>query len=171
MCEWRYLFDLFETNGACHRSPCSKELLPITEKNLFFGRCLLKRRIAQERGFFREMADRKADQRRYLSLLRWICCTGTEAFVGFLSLGRWDDAAKRGWFCLEMIEFELPEAGPVKLVAIDELGRLVSTMIDGHLSQGRYSVALRASDWPTDVYHYRLTSRNFVKTKTLLLIR
>jgi flagellar hook assembly protein FlgD len=37
-----------------------------------------------------------------------------------------------------MVEFALPEAGPVKLVVLDVSGRLVKTLINGKLTAGRH---------------------------------
>lgn len=69
------------------------------------------------------------------------------------------------------IEFTLPEASPVTLTIIDNLGREVATLVRENLSMGTYTTKWDAVNFPSGAYYYRLRAGDAVATKRLLLIK
>jgi hypothetical protein len=61
--------------------------------------------------------------------------------------------------------------GVVTLKLYDLLGHLVATLVNEKLSPGTYEVSWDASNFPSGVYFYRLTSDNFMDTKKMLLVK
>ncbi len=69
------------------------------------------------------------------------------------------------------ISFELEEAGLTTLKVFNMLGQEVSSLIDQNLSKGNYSVSFEATNLPSGVYMYQLTSGSVSKTKKMLLLK
>lgn len=71
------------------------------------------------------------------------------------------------------IKFEIP-AGVVEVAHIsvyDILGREVRTLVNENLKPGIYEAEFNAAELPSGVYFYRLSSGEFVYTKTMILIK
>jgi hypothetical protein len=58
-----------------------------------------------------------------------------------------------------------------KLIIYDILGREVATILNQSLQPGTYEVEWDASNYPSGVYFYKLTARDFTETKKLVLIK
>jgi len=56
------------------------------------------------------------------------------------------------------IQFALPQSGEVNLSVYDVLGRRVATLVNGQLQAGQHTVNFQASDLPSGMYLYRLTT-------------
>jgi Secretion system C-terminal sorting domain len=69
------------------------------------------------------------------------------------------------------IEFTLPEAAPVTLKVVDNLGREVATLVQENLSMGTYKTRWDASNLPSGTYYYRLQAGDAVATKKLVLVK
>jgi hypothetical protein len=69
------------------------------------------------------------------------------------------------------ISYQLPESGNVNLIVYNSLGEEVATLINSFQSSGKHSVQFDASDLPSGVYIYRLSSKNFTSTKKMLLTK
>jgi len=69
------------------------------------------------------------------------------------------------------IAFTLKQAGATKLTIFNLLGQPVRTIIDRQLNAGEYSIVFDATDLPTGVYIYELTSGSFQAIKKMLLIK
>ena len=74
------------------------------------------------------------------------------------------------------IQFALPEDASVTLEVFDATGRLVSTLINGQLSAGRYESIWNGrndagSTVASGMYLYRLRAGSFVESKTMLLMK
>lgn len=72
------------------------------------------------------------------------------------------------------IKFAIPSVnrnGNTKLVVYDMLGREVSVLVNRQLTPGTYEVSFDASEIPSGVYFYKLTSSDFVQTKRMVLIK
>lgn len=67
--------------------------------------------------------------------------------------------------------FQLPSAGRVRLQVFDLLGREVQRLVDDTRGAGAYSVRWDAHNVSSGVYFYRLTAKDFVSTKKLVLIK
>ena len=69
------------------------------------------------------------------------------------------------------IKFTIPESGFTTLKVYNILGNEVTTLISGELTQGSFSVKFDASELPSGVYLYTLTSNNFNETNKMLLLK
>ena len=69
------------------------------------------------------------------------------------------------------ITFALPDAGNVKLVVFNTLGRQVATLSDGWKAAGWYTAAFDGSQLSSGIYFYTLQAGDFVQTKKMLLVK
>jgi len=69
------------------------------------------------------------------------------------------------------IRFTIGNAQFVSLKIYDVLGREVSTLINGKLNPGSYTLPWNASNFSSGVYFYRLKTGNFVETKKMVLMK
>lgn len=69
------------------------------------------------------------------------------------------------------ISFSLPESGQVKLAVYDLNGSLVKELANGNYQAGVHFVSFDASDYPSGVYLYKLTSSGFTDSKKMVLIK
>jgi hypothetical protein len=69
------------------------------------------------------------------------------------------------------IQFALPEKTHAKLNIYDVRGRLVAAVVDKEMDPGIHRVSFNASHLASGVYFYRLQTKNFVKTKKLVLVK
>jgi len=56
------------------------------------------------------------------------------------------------------IQFALPQSSDVNLSVYDVLGRRVATLVNGQLQAGQHAVNFQATDLPSGMYLYRLTT-------------
>ena len=70
-----------------------------------------------------------------------------------------------------MIQFDLPERGPVKLEVYDMLGRRVATLVDDVLQAGRQAVEFDAHGLSSGMYVYRIEANGFVLARRMVLVR
>jgi len=76
------------------------------------------------------------------------------------------------------IKYSIPSLEPlhatfqlVQLKVYDLLGREIVTLVNGEKQSGNYIVTFDASEYPSGVYFYRLSTNNFSKTKKMILLR
>ncbi|MBL0108722.1 MAG: T9SS type A sorting domain-containing protein [Ignavibacteria bacterium] len=69
------------------------------------------------------------------------------------------------------IKFELRNNSFTNLVIYDGLGREVETIVNEQLNAGSYEADWNASNFPSGVYFYKLTTGDFSKTNKMLLIK
>ena len=69
------------------------------------------------------------------------------------------------------IRYDISEAGMVKLVVFDLLGRQVASLVNTQQSIGRYAVSFDASHLATGVYLYQLQVNDFSTTKKMLYLK
>ncbi len=69
------------------------------------------------------------------------------------------------------LRFGLPERTNAKLTVYDILGRKVSTLVNEEFEAGYHEVNFDASNLPSGVYFYQLTTPNYNSTKKLLLMK
>lgn len=67
------------------------------------------------------------------------------------------------------IQFAVPEKGFVTLKVYDVIGREVSSLVNGTMEQGNYSVTFHASDLSSGVLFYQLRSGNYSVTRKMTL--
>jgi len=70
-----------------------------------------------------------------------------------------------------VIEFQLPQSGPVRLEVFSLLGAKVATLVDDRLEAGTYRQRFDASELPSGVYVYRLQAGGKALTRKMLLVR
>jgi hypothetical protein len=69
------------------------------------------------------------------------------------------------------IKFQMPSKGFVKLKIYDMIGREIATLVDGFQEAGTHDVKFDASNLPSGIYFYRITTGTYGATKKLVLIK
>jgi hypothetical protein len=74
------------------------------------------------------------------------------------------------------IEFELAQETTVKLEIYDLIGNHISTLINNNYNVGKYSVLwdgknTNGENVGSGIYYYKMTTKDFVKTQKMLLLR
>lgn len=69
------------------------------------------------------------------------------------------------------IRFALPQREHVIVKVFDVLGREVGTLVNEVKQPGRHEVVWDAAGIPSGVYFYRMSTKNFIETKKLVLLR
>jgi hypothetical protein len=59
----------------------------------------------------------------------------------------------------------------VVLKVFDILGKEIQTLVNEKLQPGSYEVTFNASQYPSGVYFYKLTTEGFSETKKMLMIK
>lgn len=69
------------------------------------------------------------------------------------------------------ISYELPTRAFVKLTIYNIIGQIVDTLVNNEQERGRHQIVWDASSLPSGVYYYQLRTKDYVKTKKMLLIQ
>ena len=69
------------------------------------------------------------------------------------------------------ISYNLPTSSKVKLVIYNVTGQQVATLINGVVTAGTHKVTFNASELPTGVYFYKLSTDNMEAVKKMALIK
>ena len=69
------------------------------------------------------------------------------------------------------IDFTLPKSGNVSLIVYDILGREITTLVNGNMNAGYYTINFNASKLASGVYFYRIKAGDFINVKKLLLLK
>ena len=70
-----------------------------------------------------------------------------------------------------VIEFALPETGPVSICIFNIAGQETARLIDGRLNAGWHSVEWQAGDLPSGIYFCRLQADNYQIVRKMLLLK
>ncbi len=70
-----------------------------------------------------------------------------------------------------VIAFDLPQDSYVRIDIYNIIGQKVESLVDGHLSAGRYSYEWDGSHAASGIYLYRLTTDKFSATKKMVLMK
>ena len=70
-----------------------------------------------------------------------------------------------------VLPYALPEAGQVRIVMYDMLGREVGVLANGRQEAGYHTVTFNAADMPSGAYFARMTAGSFVKTVRVMLVK
>jgi hypothetical protein len=69
------------------------------------------------------------------------------------------------------ISFTLPEAGNIRLVVFDVLGREIAVLANGHAEAGLHNVEFNASALSAGTYFYKLTAGDFSAVRKLMFVK
>jgi glucose/arabinose dehydrogenase len=69
------------------------------------------------------------------------------------------------------IKYSLPNASFVTLKIYDGLGREIKTLVSGYKAAGNYGVRWDASNYPSGIYYYRLTSGSVSIERKMALVK
>ncbi len=69
------------------------------------------------------------------------------------------------------IKFDIPNSGNVSLKIYDQRGIEVNSVIEGFKNAGSYEVSFNASDLPSGVYFYKLSTKENTIAKKMLLVK
>jgi hypothetical protein len=69
------------------------------------------------------------------------------------------------------IHYSIPRVGFVRLIVFDILGKEITTLVNESQRAGVYETTFNASQYPSGVYFYRLTTDGFRDTKKMILIK
>ncbi len=69
------------------------------------------------------------------------------------------------------IRYDIRKNGIVKLIVFDALGREVETLVYEKQYTGSYEATFNASQYPSGVYFYRLTTESFSETMKMILLK
>lgn len=69
------------------------------------------------------------------------------------------------------IKFDVPKNGNVTVEVFNNLGQLVSTLHNGYTTAGYYETSFDGSKLTSGMYFYRMTSKDFVETKKMILVK
>lgn len=69
------------------------------------------------------------------------------------------------------IRYNVESFKVIKLVVYDNLGKVITTLVNNKQSPGTYEVTFDGSQYPSGVYFYTLESQNFKEIKRMVLIK
>ncbi len=69
------------------------------------------------------------------------------------------------------IAFSIPTTGNVKLVVFNSLGQQVAELVNKQLISGQYEIDFTATNLPSGIYFYKLSSENYSETKKMILVK
>jgi len=69
------------------------------------------------------------------------------------------------------IEYQLQDAGSVKLVLYDVMGRAVRTLVDGMTGAGDHVYTLDATTLPSGTYYYRIEVNGFTQIRQMMIMK
>ncbi|NQV74036.1 T9SS type A sorting domain-containing protein [bacterium] len=69
------------------------------------------------------------------------------------------------------IEFSLPQTANINLTVFDVIGRQVAVLVSGQMAAGRHNVNFNASNLPSGMYLYRLSTPTGVITQKMILMK
>ncbi len=69
------------------------------------------------------------------------------------------------------INYSLPQSGLVQLRVYDVLGREIAVLLNKEQQKGNHNAVFNATNLPSGIYFYTLTSGNYRETKKMLLLR
>jgi hypothetical protein len=72
---------------------------------------------------------------------------------------------------ITLIEFSIPVAQKVRLDIFNMLGERVNTVINANLQAGAHAYRFDARNLASGIYYYRITTKNFVQTRKMILLR
>ncbi len=72
---------------------------------------------------------------------------------------------------LSIISYTLPQAGHVRMVVFDLLGREIAVPVSGDQAAGTHEINLNTSEWPSGVYSIQLNAGKSQMSRRFSVIR
>ncbi|MBC8484743.1 MAG: T9SS type A sorting domain-containing protein, partial [Bacteroidetes bacterium] len=69
------------------------------------------------------------------------------------------------------IKYDIVESGNVSIVLYDVLGKEIKNIVNQRHKPGSYVVDFNAENLPSGIYYYRITAKDFVAVKKMILIK
>jgi hypothetical protein len=69
------------------------------------------------------------------------------------------------------IKFQMPKRSFVNLEVYDVLGKKAAVLVNEELKAGSYEADWNASEYPSGIYFYRLTSDEFISSGKMVLVK
>ena len=69
------------------------------------------------------------------------------------------------------INYSLPEGGQISLIVFNSLGQIVKILDNGFKQKGSHSLTFDGSELPSGTYFYQLSSKDFIKTEKMSLLK
>ena len=69
------------------------------------------------------------------------------------------------------IKFDVPKKSSVELTVYNEIGKEIVTLVNSDMQVGKYETQWNASNYPSGVYFYKLTTNEFSETRKMILIK
>jgi plastocyanin len=69
------------------------------------------------------------------------------------------------------IRFDLPVGGYTKVTIYDLIGNELLNLVNENLEAGKFSVTWDASNYPSGLYFYKITSGSYSATKKMMLVK
>ena len=69
------------------------------------------------------------------------------------------------------IKYSLPESSQISLIVFNSLGQIVKILDNGFKQKGSHSLTFDGSELPSGTYFYQLSSKDFIKTEKMSLLK
>ena len=69
------------------------------------------------------------------------------------------------------IYFQIPEPGKVNLTVYDIQGRVVTTLVNGQMEEGRYSIPFNGSNLSSGIYFYEMVIGDYREVRKMMLVK
>ena len=120
--------------------------------------------------FYFDIEKNKMSERFYITVTRNVPTSSEENEKAPLSF-RLKQNYPNPFNPVTLIEYELPKNTDVKIEVFDILGRLVVTLVDERKSAGFHSIPFNAGNLSSGTYFYRIKTGDFVRVKSMMLIK
>ena len=69
------------------------------------------------------------------------------------------------------IQYTLPHSGEMSLLVYNSLGQIVKVLKEGYQEKGSYNATFNGASFPSGIYFYQLSSKDFIQTRKMSLIK
>ena len=69
------------------------------------------------------------------------------------------------------IQYAIPHSGEMSLIVYNSLGQIVKVLKEGYQEKGSYNATFNGSSFPSGIYFYQLSSKDFIQTRKMSLIK
>ena len=69
------------------------------------------------------------------------------------------------------IQYTIPHSGEMSLIVYNSLGQIVKVLKEGYQEKGSYNATFNGASLPSGIYFYQLSSKDFIQTRKMSLIK